>query len=347
MAESRKSFLIRPQMLPEEGTREIRLGGETYLLRNEVMFTALQHAQGEFSEFFRSLRDEMKIFGHRCPRCRHLIVPPFMKRCPPCDFAEMEKEYVKDVGVMAASPVITVFAPTRFKDQVPFGTGRVFLEAQDGTPASTAMLVRVRTTSGTIRPGIYRMGTPVKIAFSVNRKGAAGDIFAVPQSELTPAQIAKPPLTEDEIEWDRMPETAPASATPKDKAALKDAVSLFRKLAELARKSPRATADLKNWHRRVRLETRAGVFVVLIDNGRIKVSEDISAAPDLVFRIHDPEVLVGWLRATTAGAHGVPHSPPLTDLVVEGTLILNKPEMETITRLDRIPRSLRRDSILK
>jgi uncharacterized OB-fold protein len=334
-------------MLPEEGIREVTLGGGTFLLRNEAMFTALQHAQGEFSEFFLSLRDEKKIFGHRCSRCRHLIVPPFMKRCPPCDFAEMEKEYVKDVGVMAASPVITVFAPARFKDQVPFGTGRVFLEAQDGTPASTAMLVRVRTTLGTIRPGICQKGTPVKIVFSAHCKGAADDIFAVPQSELTPAQIAKSPLTEDEIEWDRMPEAERKSATAQDKAALKEAASLFRKLADLVRKSPRATADLANWRRRVHLETRAGAFAVLIDNGRLEVGDDVAAAPDLIFRIHDPAVLVAWLRATTAGAREAPHSPPLTDLVVEGTLILNRPEMETITRLDRIPRSLRRDSILK
>lgn len=338
--------IIRPRMQPEEGMREVLVDGKTHLLRNDVMFTAMQHAQGEFSEFFLSLRDEQRIFGHRCPRCRHLIVPPFMKRCPPCNFADMEKEYVKDVGVMAASPVITVFAPSRFKDQVPFGTGRVFLEAQDGTPASTAMLVRVRTTLGTIRPGIYRKGTPVKIVFSPHRRGAVDDIFAVPQSELTPAQLAKSPLAENEIDWDRMPEAAWTGTAPEEGAVLKEAVRLFRKLAEMVRKSPRATADLRSWQRRVRLESPAGAFGFVIDNGQIEVSEDTSATPDLIFRIHDPAILVGWLRGASAGARAGPQSPPLTDLVVEGTLILNKPEMETITRLDRIPRSLRRDLIV-
>jgi hypothetical protein len=248
---------------------------------------------------------------------------------------------------MAASPVITVFAPSRFKDQVPFGTGRVFLEAADGKLASTAMLLRVRTTLGTIRPGIYRKGTPVKIVFSPHRKGAVDDIFAVPQSELTPEQLAKSPLAENEIDWDRVLEAVQVSASPEAGTALKDAVELFRKLAEMVSKSPRATADLRSWRRLVRLETQAGAFAISIDNGRIEVNEGTSGAPDLVFRMHDPAILVAWLHGATGGARAGSQSPPLTDLVVEGTLILNKPEMETITRLDRIPRSLRRDSEVK
>lgn len=342
-----RKAILRPQMLPEVGMREIISGGEKYLLRNDAMFTAVQHAQGEFSEFFLALRDEGGIFGHRCPECRHLIVPPFMKRCPPCNFAEMKKEYVKDLGVMAASPVITVFAPSRFKDQVPFGTGRVFLEAADGTLASTAMLVRVRTTLGSIRPGIYHKGMRVKLAFRGSRSGEMHDIFAVPQSELTQAQIEKSPLFENEIEWERKSGTVRKKPTPEAVAAMEESVSLFRKLAELIARSPRATADLKNWRRGIRIETQAGTFSVLIDNGRIEVSDDASAAPDLVFDIHDPAVLAAWLEGATAGAHAASQSPPLTDLVVEGALILNKPEMETITRLDRIPRSLRRDSVVK
>jgi hypothetical protein len=128
---------------------------------------------------------------------------------------------------------------------------------------------------------------------------------------------------------------------------LKVAIALFRKLAELIGQSRRATADLKNWRRRVRIETRAGAFEILIDDGRIEVTEDFAAAPELVFRILDPGTLVAWLQGATGGPQDAASSPPLTDLVVEGTLVLNKPELETITRLDRLPRSLRRDSIVK
>ena len=95
MTEPGKKPIIRPRMLPEEGIREVTVDGRTYLLRNDVMFTAMQHAQGEFSDFFLSLRDEQRIFGHRCPRCRHLIVPPFMRRCP---------------GTITRSPTVCVVA---------------------------------------------------------------------------------------------------------------------------------------------------------------------------------------------------------------------------------------------
>ncbi len=347
MADPKSTAILWPQIIPKEGTREVIVGNATYLLRNETMFTAVQHSQGEFSEFFRSLRDEGKIFGHRCPQCRHLIIPPFMRRCPPCNFVELQKEYVKDVGVMAATPVITAFAPTRFKDQVPFGTGRVFLEASDGALTSTAMLVRVRTTLGMIRPGIYHKGTPVKLIFRAHRKGAMDDVFAVPQSELTSAQLAKSPLIENEVEWDRAHEAPLAAPPPEGRAALKEAVGFFRTLAEMVSQSPRATADLANWRRSVRIDTPAGSFGIRINNGRLEVKEKSPAAPDLIIRALDLAALVGWSKATTVGGHEAPQSPPLTDLVVEGTLVLSKPEMETITRLDRVPRSLRRDSILK
>src|SRR5207245_8966641 len=61
-------------MMPQVGMKEVKAqDGSSYLLRNDLMFTAMQHAQGEFSDFFLALRDEGKIFGHRCPECRHLI----------------------------------------------------------------------------------------------------------------------------------------------------------------------------------------------------------------------------------------------------------------------------------
>lgn len=86
MPRKKKVPVIPPAMLPMVGMEEVKVGGGRYLLRNDVMFTAVRHTQGEFSDFFRSLRDEGRIFGHRCPQCKHLIVPPFMKRCPSLQF---------------------------------------------------------------------------------------------------------------------------------------------------------------------------------------------------------------------------------------------------------------------
>jgi uncharacterized OB-fold protein len=346
MPRRKKEPVIPPAMLPKEGIKEVKAGGGKYLLRNDVMFTAVQHAQGEFSDFFRALRDEGRIFGHRCPQCKHLIVPPFMKRCPACDFVEMKKEYVKDLGVMAATPVITIFAPSRFKGQVPFGTGRVFLETSEGKLSDTAMLIRVQTTRGTIRPGIYAKGTPVKIAFRDERRGEIGDIFAVPQSELTAEQVARSPLLESEIEWGRFAEGELGPATPQLQETLREVKIHFQKLAELIPQSARATANLANWDRLVDVQTGGGPFSFAVEKGRLRVQDQSAEKADLILRLNDPVVLLAWLRDSTEATGEGFGSPALTDLVMEGTLVLNKPELETITRLDRVPRSLRRDHVL-
>jgi uncharacterized OB-fold protein len=346
MPRRKKEPVISPAMLPKAGITEFKASGSNYLLRNEVMFTALQHTQGEFSDFFRALRDEGKVFGHRCPQCKHLIIPPFMKRCPACNFIEMSKEYVKDLGVMAATPVITVFAPSRFKGQVPFGTGRVFLETLEGKVSDTAMLIRVRTTRGTIRPGIYGKGTPVKIVFRDERKGEIEDIFALPQSELGAEQLAKSPVLESEIEWGRLGEHELGPATPQLQEVLREVKVQFRKLAELIPQSARATANLAHWNRIVNLQTGGGDFSFVVEKGKLRVQDESAAEADLVLSLKDPTVLLAWLRDSTEGIREGFESPALTDLVMEGTLVLNKPELETITRLDRVPRSLRRDRVL-
>jgi uncharacterized OB-fold protein len=338
--------VISPAMLPMQAVTEVKGTDGVYLQRNDVMFTGMKHSQAEFSPFFFALRDEGRVLAHRCPECKDLIVPPFMMRCPACNFVDMKKEYVKDRGIMAATPVITVFAPSRFKGQEPFGTGRVFLEAQDGKHTATAMLVRVRTTRGTIRPGIYKKGTPVKLVFRDVRTGEMMDVFAVPESELTPAQLAKSPLLESEIEWERLSELDYGPPTPQMEATLREARTRMTRLGGLIEQSARARANLANWVRVVTVRTGGGNFSFAIENGRLQVLDETAKIADLVLGVQDPAILLAWLRDATEKEGEGFGSPALTDLVIEGTLVLNKPELETITRLDRVPRSLRRDHVL-
>jgi uncharacterized OB-fold protein len=345
-AKNKPKPVISPAMLPMEGITDVQGADGTYLQRNDVMFTAMKHTQGEFSDFFRALRDQGKVFGHRCPECRHLIIPPFMRRCPACNFVEMKKEFVRDTGVLAATPVITVFAPSRFKGQEPFGTGRVFLETKDGKPSDTAMLVRVRTTRGTIRPGIYKRGTPVKVVFCDSRQGEMLDIFAVPQNELTPRQLAKSPLFESELKWGRLSDMEFGKPTVPLQKTLQEVRVHFQKLAAMIPHSPRAMANLANWRRTVTVRTGGGTFGLVVNNGKLQVQKEGGKNPDLVAAIQDPSILLAWLRDSTEPVGDSVKSPALTDLVIEGTLVLNKPELETVTRLDRVPRSLRRDNVV-
>ncbi|MBZ5525771.1 MAG: hypothetical protein LAP21_26415, partial [Acidobacteriia bacterium] len=81
------------------------------------------------------------------------------------------------------------------------------------------------------------------------------------------------------------------------------------------------------------------------NQGKLQVRKEGVKDADLVVAIQDPSILLAWLRDSTEPVGDNVTSPALTDLVIEGTLILNKPELETITRLDRVPRSLRRDNV--
>jgi hypothetical protein len=54
------------------------------------------------------------------------------------------------------------------------------------------------------------------------RNGEIGDIFAVPQAELTVEQLAKSPLLESEIEWGRLSEHGLGQATPQLQEALRE-----------------------------------------------------------------------------------------------------------------------------
>jgi len=265
-----------------------------------------------------------------------------MRRCPSCNFVEMTKEYVGDRGVLAATPVITIFAPSRFKDQVPFATGRVFLQAEDGQLADTAMLVRARTTRGAIRPGIFHKDTPVKIVFADQRAGEMLDIFIVPESELRPDQVAKSPLMESDLEWDRVEEVSFPEPSAAVQAAFSELVGGFRALGEKVAGSSRAMKDLAGWDRVVEVRIEGGTFLFEIRDGRLAVLEDPRRPADITLTVKSQEMLAVWLEEAIAGATR-PQSPPLTDLVLDSVILMSKNELETITRLDRLPRSLRRE----
>jgi uncharacterized OB-fold protein len=327
---AKKKFVVPEQALPPAASSEV----SGFLFHNDTMITGFRHGCGEFSPFFRALRDECKILGNRCPKCRQLICPPFEQRCPQCNFLDMELEEMRDVGKMAASPVIVFFAPARFKNQVPFGIGYVFLKDKKGREADTAILVRTRTTQGLIKPGIFKKDTKVKVVFSDQRFGQSLDIFVVPQSELNQKQISKTPLMESDLSWDKPKEPSFPEPGPALVSAHKQVVESFQRLSERIRRSPRAQKDLANWRRKVRVRTRGGIFGFVMEEGRLEVRDEDISDPDLIFVVEDPTVFLPWLERGAA----------LTNLVMEGTLWLNKSELETIFRLDRLPRSLRRDN---
>lgn len=321
--------VIPEHFIPPVASEVVEKDGESYLQSNEAMFTFYKRTKGELSHYFLGLRDEMTIYGARCPGCSVVRVPPFALMCPECDFTEMETVEMPDHGVMNSTPPITYFAHSLFQSWVPFGRGRVILEGAD-----TALPVHVYTTKGVLTPFVFDKGTPVKIVFRDERLGKPTDIFAVPLAELDEAQRVKSPLMEGDLDFTVSEAPELGEATEGNHQSLADGLGRLRELAEGVEKSPRAQANLAGWRRCIEIRTAAGGLGLKIDDGHLEVVEGTPAEADLVMVLKDPALLVDWLTFREA----------LTNAIVTGDLwiSINK-EFTTIFKLDRLPRSVRRD----
>lgn len=321
--------VIPEHMNPPQDSEIVERDGVPYLQSNEAMFTFYKRTKGEFSKYFLGLRDDCKIWGVRCPSCGTLRVPPFALMCPDCDFAEMEWLEMPDRGVMNSTPPITYFAHSLFQSWVPFGRGRVVLDG-----AETALPMHVYTTTGVLTPFIFKKGTPVKVVFRDRRLGKPTDIFAVPLAELSPEEQARSPLMESELDFSAAAEPAVGEASPAARKAYARSLEMLRELAANVAKSRRARHNLAGWRRLVEIKTAAGCLALRIDDGALAVEEGRPAAADFVMVCKDPALLVDWLSFKEA----------LTNAIIEGNLwiSLNR-EFTTIFKLDRLPRSVRRD----
>ena len=322
--------VIPIHMIPDKGfeIKQSIADKKDYLVVNEAMYTFYKRTRGELSPYFIGILKEKKLYGAQCPTCGAIRVPPFMLRCTDCNFAEMKIVEVPDKGAMLHSPPITYFAHSLFQDIAPFGRGRVVLGN-----AITAVPMLVYTTKGVLRPGIFKKGTPVKVVFRDKRSGSPRDVFAVPQSELTPEQIAKPGLQESDLDWDSPAEPAVKAGTPEAKAKF---VAVLRRLEEMGKnvkKSLRAQKDLAGWNRKVVVKTPGGTFNAVIKNGLIDFRKGPVPGPELTMICDDPGLFQAWADSREA----------LTNAIIAGKLWISKnAEFKTVFKLDRLPRSLRR-----
>lgn len=328
MPEAEKKKVIPLEAIPDVGGHTVNVGGRDYLVLNDAMFTFYQRSMGEFSPFFLALRDEKKILGSRCTHCGQVRVPPFMTRCPDCNFAPTELVEVGQVGRMLSTPPITYFANSLFQKQVPFGRGRVLLEG-----AETALSVNVYTSKGILVPGLVKKDTEVKVVFRDSRLGEISDIFVVPVSELTPEQVAKPGLQESEVNWEAAEEPALTSAGPDEANRFQELYGQLQTLAAEMNQTERARKDIADWRRQIQVKTTGGQLVLEINDGHLGVREGIIPSPDLVMVCQDLDVLV----------RGLAYKGSLTQAIMFRQLWISKnAEFTTIFKLERMARSLAR-----
>ena len=320
--------IIPSEYIPDAERRTITIAGKDYQEVNDTMFTFYRRSMGELSPFFLALRDEKKVLGCKCVRCGIVRVPPFMTRCPDCNFAPTETVEVEQVGVMNSTPPITYFATSMFQHMAPFGRGRVILRGAD-----TALSINVYTTTGILVPGLVRKDTEVKVVFRDNRIGQISDIFCVPTSELTREKVAKKGLQESELDWSAAVEPELPLADDRDVAAYKDALKELQAIATQMNETERARKDIAGWKRGIQVKTKGGQFAIEIDDGYIRMEEKTLEAPDFVMVSEDPEVLLD----------GLAYRGALTDSIIMRKLWISKNiEFTTIFKLDRMARSLAR-----
>ena len=302
--------------------------------RTEAMFTTYWASAGEVSPFFLAVMKEKKILGSRCPKCKMVICPPYMTRCPLCqneDFSLVNLEAgieMPQVGYMLGTPPITVFANARFARYAPFGRGRVILG-----DSQSALPIQVFTTTGFLKPGIFKAGTKVKVIFRKVRMGFSTDYFAVPLDEVPEKLRDKNGVEETALKWKSM-EIEEPGLTDAFKKQFPKALQAVAKFFGAIPKSPRAQRDVANWTRKILVKTGGGNFGLLLDKQRIKVVKGKIPRPDLVMVVEDPAHLIGWTNGDS-----------LVNLIrTGGAGINNLQDMETIFKFDRLPRSIRRDA---
>lgn len=316
------------EAIPDVGSHLVRRDGQDYLVQNDAMFTFYQRSMGEFSPFFLALRDERRILGCRCTKCGTVRIPPFLTRCPDCDFAPTEHVEVGQTGKMLNTPPITYFANSLFTEQVPFGRGRVVLDGAD-----TAMSVNFYTTKGILVPGIVVQGTDMKVVFKDERVGEITDIFCVPAAELSAEQIARKGLLASEIDWESAAEPQVPPSSPEAVSRYDLALGELRSLAADMGESERARRDIAGWHRTIHAKTPGGELTIRIDDGDLTVEPGLTGSPDFVMVAQDASTI----------ADGLAYRGSLVQAIMARELWISKnPEFTTIFKLERMARSLAR-----
>jgi uncharacterized OB-fold protein len=319
--------IIPDKYIPEIGSHVETIDGKDYLITNDTMYTFYRRTKGEFSAFFLALRDKKQLLGCRCTQCGLVRVPPFLTHCPDCNFAATELIEVEQTGIMNSTPAITYFATALFQDMAPYGRGRVIFGGAD-----TAMSVNLYTTTGILVPGLIRKGTEMKLVFRDKRIGDVRDVYCVPTSELTKAQIREKGLQESEIDWESAVQPKLPKATANDIALYEEILRHIMSIAREMNSNPRARRDIAGWKRNILVKTKGGQFGLFINDGNIRVGK-APASYDFVMVCEDPQTLLD----------GLSYRGALTDSVINKKLWISKNmEFNTIFKLDRMARSVAR-----
>ncbi|MBW1880949.1 MAG: hypothetical protein JRJ84_21550 [Deltaproteobacteria bacterium] len=242
----------------------------------------------------------------------------------------MEEVELPHRGVLAATAPITIFPSASFIGKAPFARG--YVDVATDAPIASFMAASLRTTTGLPRPGIFVKGVALKLVFEDEREGRITDVYWVPVSELTEAQLNKVPLLTSDLDFASppMPEIATSEAAA---TVLAQAIDVMGQMGARVPQSRRASADVAGRTHTIGVRTGGGDFGFYMADGVLRVEPGMPAAPEFVMATEDPQIFLDWVRDGS-----------LTDAVVEGMLWLpHRDAFRILPILDRLPRSIRRD----
>ncbi len=316
--------------LPREVREVAATDPGTYLEFSSHMVTFYQQTYGELSRFFLAIRD-CRLVGSRCGACGQVMVPAATWHCPDCGFAEMTEVELPHRGVLAATAPITIFPSAAFIGDAPFCRG--YVDVATDAPIASYLPSRLRTTTGLERPGIFVKGTKLALVFEDVRPGTIRDLFWVPLCELSADLLEKKPLLASDLDFTSPPMPA-IVRDPAQVPVLREAIAAMRLMAGKVPQSPRARKNLEGRTHAIAVLTAGGDFGLHVADGGLRVEETPPASPDFSVATKDPALFSRWVADGS-----------LTDAAVEGVLWLpNREAFAVLPALDRLPRSIRRDT---
>ena len=131
-----------------------------------------RHTAGRFaSRFFRELRDNQKIYGVRCPRCRRVLVPP-RPLCERCFASPDEWVEVAHQGTLEAFTIC--YVPFLGLPQPPVAMIMVKLDRAD--TGLQHLLGGVDLSDPDKSRELVKIGMRVEAVWREQRRGEIGDI---------------------------------------------------------------------------------------------------------------------------------------------------------------------------
>jgi uncharacterized OB-fold protein len=130
-----------------------------------------RYSYGGVSRFFRELKENGRIFGSRCSKCRKVYLPPRIN-CSSC-YKPTRWVPLGNEGTIVTCTIV-YYATSRFFSKTPFVCAYIKLDGADTLLLQNVIMDDVTSA---------HLGMRVRAVFKEERKGEISDFYFVPLKE--------------------------------------------------------------------------------------------------------------------------------------------------------------------